>query len=113
MLLYWSVVTEVMDAWNNPAFSHFGTHFNGGGYLLYPGTPCGIEGSVSCIRLKNLRDGMEDYEYFAILEKLAGREEVLKIVNMAAPEWWNCSKDPKVFSAARERLAQEILKRTK
>ncbi|MHB9029257.1 MAG: DUF4091 domain-containing protein [Candidatus Latescibacterota bacterium] len=110
-LLYWSVVTEVMDPWNNPAFSHFGTHFNGGGYLMYPGIPCGIEGPASCIRLKALRDGMEDYEYFVILERLAGPEEVVRIVNTVAPEWWNCTKDPKVISAARDRLAQEIMKR--
>ncbi|MHC4682563.1 MAG: hypothetical protein ACYTEK_28260 [Planctomycetota bacterium] len=30
------------------------------------------------MRVKNLRDGMEDYEYFAILEKLAGRSAVKK-----------------------------------
>ena len=43
-LLYWSTVTRVQDTWNLPAFSESGAHFNGGGYLLYPGIPCGIDG---------------------------------------------------------------------
>jgi len=108
-LLYWTTVTTVLDPWNNPAFSHFGRHFNGGGFLLYPGTPCGIDGPVAGIRLKNLRDGMEDYEYFVILEKLAGRKAVTEIVDEIAPNWWNFSKTPRDFLGARERLAEKIL----
>jgi len=109
-LLYWSTVTTVIDPWGNPAFSHSGRHFNGGGFLFYPGVPCGIDGPVSSMRLKNLRDGMEDYEYFAILERLAGKEAVKKIVSIIAPNWWNFSKDPDEFLAAREKLAEQILR---
>ena len=56
---------------------------------------------------------MEDYEYFAILEQLAGKEIVKKIVNTVAPNWWNFSKEPEKFLAAREELAEEIMKRQK
>jgi len=69
--LYWSTVysdksiTGVMDPWFLPIYSASGKHFSGEGYLLYPGKPCGINGPVASIRLKNMRDGMEDYEYFA------------------------------------------------
>ena len=108
-LLYWSTVTMVLEPWSNPAFAHPG-HYNGGGYLFYPGVPCGIDGPISCMRLKNLRDGMEDYEYFAILEKLAGRNAVRKIVDIIAPDWWSFSKDPGEFLAAREKLAREIVR---
>jgi len=109
-LLYWSTVTQVLEPWTLPAFAH-PRHFNGGGYLFYPGVPCGIDGPVTCMRLKNLRDGMEDYEYFVILEKLGGAEAVKEVVNTVAPEWWSFSKDPKVFLSARQRLAEEIEKR--
>ena len=112
-LLYWTTVTKVIDPWLNPAFSHYGIHFNGGGFLFYPGLPCGIDGPIAGMRVKNLRDGMEDYEYFAILEKLVGKEAVKKIVNTIAPNWWNFSRDPDEFLVAREKLAQEILKRKK
>jgi hypothetical protein len=115
-LLYWSMITisrtlpGVIDPWLLPAFSESSDQFNGGGYLLYPGIPCGIDGPISCIRLKALRDSMEDYEYLAILEKLSERKEVLKIVNSVAPEWWATTEDPEVIYSAREKIAGEIMK---
>jgi len=108
-LLYWSTVTTVLEPWSNPAFAHPG-HYNGGGYLFYPGVPCGIDGPVSCMRVKNLRDGMEDYEYFVTLEKLAGKEAVRKIVDTIAPNWRSFSKDSGEFLAAREKLAAQIVR---
>ena len=108
-LLYWSTVTTVIEPWLNPAFAH-PRHYNGGGFLFYPGVPCGIDGPVASMRVKNLRDGMEDYEYLAILEKLAGQKVVKEIVDTIAPNWWNFSKDPDEFLAAREKIAQQILK---
>jgi len=112
-LLYWTTITTVIEPWLNPAFSHYGIHFNGGGFLFYPGTPCGIDGPIASMRIKNLRDGMEDYEYFAILEKMAGKKIVEKIVNTIAPNWWDFTKEPGKFLTAREKLAEEIVKRKK
>ena len=118
-LLYWSVVTitrtamGVSDPWFSPSFNDGGGTFNGGGHLMYPGIPCGIRGPVSCIRFKNIRESMEDYEYLALLEKQAGREAVLNFVNEIAPNWWETSEDPEQILAVRERLALEILKGTK
>ena len=108
-LLYWSTVTTVLEPWSNPAFAH-PRHYNGGGFLFYPGVPCGIDGPVTSMRMKNLRDGMEDYEYFAILEKLADKMTVKKIVDTIAPNWWNFSRNANKFLAAREKLAQQIQK---
>jgi len=107
-LLYWSTVTTVIEPWFNPAFAH-PRHYNGGGFLFYPGVPCGIDGPVSSMRVKNLRDGMEDYEYLALLEESAGRKAAKRIVDMVAPNWWNSSKDWRQFLAAREKLAEQIL----
>jgi len=107
-LLYWSTVTTVIEPWYNPAFAH-PRHYNGGGFLFYPGVPCGIDGPVISMRLKNLRDGMEDYEYFAILEKLTDKKTVKKIVDAVAPNWWDFSKDSNEILAAREKIAQQIL----
>jgi hypothetical protein len=106
-LLYWSTVTTVIEPWCNPAFAH-PRHFNGGGYLFYPGTPCGIEGPVTCMRLKNIRDGMEDYEYFVLLEKRAGAAAVKKVVDQIAPNWWSYSRDPAAIQAARRAMAEQI-----
>ena len=106
-LLYWSTVTAVIDPWNNPAFAHPG-HFNGGGYLFYPGTPCGIDGPVASIRLKVLRDGMEDYEYFTILRERSGDPAVKRLVDKIAPNWWDYCRDPRVLLDVRRELAEAI-----
>ena len=78
--------------------------------MIYPGKPCGIDGPISSIRLKNIRDSVEDYEYFTLLEKMAGRKAVTKIVSMVAPNWWAITKDPQMILSAREMIANEILK---
>jgi hypothetical protein len=68
-----------------------------------------MNGPVASIRVKNVRDGMEDYEYFALLEKLSDRETVTKVVSTIVPNWW-AKPGAKDFLAVRERIANEILK---
>ena len=50
---------------------------NGDGTLFYPGRPSRIGGladiPIESIRLKLIREGMEDYEYLALLAKLGGK----------------------------------------
>ena len=106
-LLYWSTVTSVIDPWFNPAFAH-PRHFNGGGYLFYPGAVCGIDGPVASMRIKNLRDAMEDYEYFVLLEQRAGTPAVQKLVDRVAPNWWDYARDPQSILAVRREMAQQI-----
>jgi hypothetical protein len=108
-LLYWSTVTTVIEPWYNPAFAH-PRHYNGGGFLFYPGVPCGIDGPIAGIRVKNLRDGMEDYEYLSLLERLAGRKAAKEIADTVAPNWWDFSKDGKQLLTARDKLAEQILR---
>jgi hypothetical protein len=54
--------------WN----THTCAGFNGDGHLLYPG-PNGKP--YSSIRLESIRDGIEDYEYFHILDELVKKTE--------------------------------------
>jgi len=107
-LLYWSTATRVIDPWYSPVMAR-SQHFNGGGHLFYPGVSCGIKGPISSMRLKNIRDGMEDYEYFALLEKRAGAAAVQKIVDRIAPTWWEYTRDPKAIFDARRELAAAII----
>jgi hypothetical protein len=60
------------------------------------------------MRLKNLRDGMEDYEYFAILQQRSGGDALKRIVDKVAPNWWDYCRDPELLLAARRELAEEI-----
>ncbi len=43
---------------------------NGDGFIFYPGTPYGIKGPVASVRLEVLRDSMEDYEIFYVMEQM-------------------------------------------
>ncbi len=68
--LYWH---ETPDPWLDPGtFIYWGEVYNGDGMLIYPGRAdeIGFDGPVASMRLKWIREGMEDYEYLALLERL-------------------------------------------
>ena len=110
-LLYWSTVywlSPDRNPWDDPGFR---IRWNGDGALFYPGEDAGIEGPVGSIRLKNLRDGMEDYEYFAILEARGGAETVEEAVRAAVPTWGAWVQDPGCLLGLRRRLAEAIVEK--
>lgn len=120
--IYWTSVNwaSYTDPWLEPFFIHqaqtgddptlFKTnYYNGGGILFYPGKDAGFDGPVTSIRLKNIREGLEDYEYFAILDKAGETQFVKKIVDEICPEWWNCNKTPDSLLKVREKLAKKII----
>ncbi len=110
-LLYWSVcfwASPPRNPWDEPGFRGY---WNGDGAMLYPGEDAGIEGPVSSMRLKSLRDGMEDYEYFVILEERGGADVVEAVVREAVPTWGTWDQDPEALPRLRARLAEEIVKR--
>ncbi len=110
-LLYWTTVcwsSPQRNPWDDPGFR---VRFNGEGSLFYPGKDAGIDGPVASIRLKNLRDGMEDYEYFVLLQQRAGRQAVDEIVREAVPTWGTWDRNPYRLLELRKLLAREILRR--
>jgi len=109
-LLYWAAVywsSPQRNPWDSPGFR---IRFNGEGALFYPGEDAGIEGPVASIRLKNLRDGMEDYEYFALLDKRRCSAVVDEIIRSAVPTWGTWNQDPHRLLELRKALAMEILR---
>ncbi|MBN2310623.1 MAG: DUF4091 domain-containing protein [Candidatus Hydrogenedentes bacterium] len=107
-LLYWSAVywgSPNRNPWLDPGFR---IRWNCEGALFYPGDMAGIDGPVASIRLKNLRDGMEDYEYFALLDARGGGEVVDEVVRTAVPTWGTWDQDPYRLPELRRRLAQAI-----
>ncbi|PIQ83267.1 MAG: hypothetical protein COV75_08375 [Candidatus Omnitrophica bacterium CG11_big_fil_rev_8_21_14_0_20_63_9] len=117
--LYWCVNFWEGDPWKNPAA--FRPDQNGNGFLYYPSA----DGPVPSIRLEILRDGVEDYEYLALLNQLVQRikasgradsqllasiEQVLTIHEsiMASPREY--TKDPGALLKMRMGIAEMILK---
>ena len=106
-LFYWTVVYWLeVDTWTNPLT--FKKQFNGEGCLFYPGTDAGFDGPVASMRLKALRDGLEDYEYLV----LAGEAGAAKAAAIAS-SWTKWETDPAKIGAAREELAKAILEKKK
>jgi hypothetical protein len=114
-ILYWCVNRWPINPWDD-AMTY--SNQNGNGSLMYPGA----NGPVSSIRLEAIRDGIEDYEYFYILneckEKLKTKDstnpEIAKIENMLNIEndiiksVSNYTQDQKRLFAKREQVAREI-----
>ncbi|MCY3019600.1 MAG: DUF4091 domain-containing protein [Planctomycetota bacterium] len=116
-LLYWGGLSywdKVDDPWTEapyysgsgkPQQGQKGIIFQGEGSLVYPARAVGYDGIVPTIRLKALRDGIQDYEYFAMLERAGKADEAEKIVRPLAESWFAWEKDPAAYPAARAKLA--------
>ena len=99
--LYYATVYayNFRDPWTEGVWDFGG---NGDGTLFYPGTPEKIGGKtnipIESLRLKHLRDGLEDYEYLHLLKALGGesfaRSTARKLVRSGCeitrePERWD------------------------
>jgi len=106
-LRYWTIVYwPETDPWLSQL--NYKQQYNGEGILVYPGADLGIEGPVATLRLKALRDGLEDYEYL-VLAQDAGTEKAAAL----AQSWSRWETDPAKLAAAREELATIILEKRK
>ena len=76
--------------------------------LFYPGEKVGVEGIVPSMRMKWIRDGVEDYEYIEMLKNLGEAEFALKISRSIGANWHNWTKDSENLLAARLELGNKI-----
>ncbi|MHB8895742.1 MAG: DUF4091 domain-containing protein, partial [Candidatus Geothermincolia bacterium] len=89
---------------------------NGDGTLFYPGYDVGVDGPVASIRMKQLRRGMQDYEYMWLLgsegKEAVARGAVDSVVQYgfadAEGRGVGWSPDPDAWDAARETMASQI-----
>jgi len=110
-LLYWHV-----NYWHgNKTISGGGAYLDwkplsvcnmtGDGCLIYP-TP---DGPVSSIRLENIRDGIEDYDYFQLLAERRGRVEAMRLYRRMVVDLTTYSRNPGQLYRIRDRMAAAIL----
>jgi Domain of unknown function (DUF4091) len=107
-LLYWSTVywgSPERDVWTDPGFRN---RYNGEGFLFYPGTEAGIAGPVTSLRLKALREGMEDFAYFVLLAKLGDSTYLDQAVSKIGTSWWKWDDHPEQLFQTRAEIAKRI-----
>jgi len=97
------------DPWTNQlAFG--GT---GDGTLFYPGTPAKIGGQteipIESLRMKGIRDGMEDYELLALATRLGLGAQAMQIAQGVYPKTYLATTSPAAIDAGRAQLAALIL----
>jgi hypothetical protein len=112
--LYFETVMNLDRAWRPDGLCAFGGQ--GDGALFYPGDPASIGGRtpipIESIRLKLIREGMEDYEYLRLLSDLGGgalaRAEADRLFPAASRV---TDATPEALYAARRRIADAIEQR--
>jgi len=85
---------------------------NGDGTLFYPGRPDRIGGHtdipIESIRLKLIREGMEDHEYLTLLEKLAGSKAAEEFADQIAKKPYLWESRPEAFLLVRRELGETL-----
>jgi len=86
---------------------------SGDGTLFYPGTSAKIGGQteipVESLRLKGIRDGMEDYELLNLAKKLGAGDQAKAIATGVYPKTYQSTSNPAALDSARAQLAALIL----
>jgi hypothetical protein len=108
-LLYWSTTNwaSTRDVWTWPLT--YRDQYNMEGSLLYPGVDAGVQGFITSIRLKQIREGLEDYEYLTILAQRRSRSVAEAVVKKIARSWHDWDADARHLLHARAEIARLIL----
>jgi hypothetical protein len=117
-LLYWSMATWYLtpdpalwpDIWLQPPlyvqeWAGHTFYYNGEGVLVYPAAKVGYDGVVPSLRLKALRDAIEDYEYLALMERAGLGDEAQAIISPIVTSWSDYDTDPLAYEHTRVQLA--------
>jgi len=105
-LLYWKVDRWSADPWNDVTAS--GAAYPGEGMLLYPGERVGIDGVCPSMRLKWLRDGVEDYEYIELFKQRGAGDWALGIAAEIGGNWSDWTADAVALETARRELGESV-----
>jgi hypothetical protein len=111
-LLYWAV-----DAWQSGEDSAWDdvllgpisdAYWPGEGILIYPGSRVGTTEPAPSMRLKYLRDGIQDYEYVELLKQSNQWSFIDQVIRPIARDWHNWTKDQSLLEAVRLEAGREL-----
>lgn len=112
-LLAWKVDRWTADPWNdvnNTGVFAPGNNYPGEGMLVYPGAQAGLVGVAPSMRLKWLRDGVDDYDYLDLLRNQS-RPLADAYAGRIATDWRTWTRDPAEVDAARREIGEELSRR--
>ncbi len=105
-LIYYDTALQLATAWDDQ-YRYTG---NGEGTLFYPGTPALIGGThaipIESLRLKHLRDGLQDYEYLKFLSDNGRAADARRIATALFPAFYDTDRTDEAIAAARLELAR-------
>jgi len=101
---------NAIGSWNNVDTTACGGGLGrpGDGIFLYPPGPIASTESAPGIRLKAIRDGIQDYEYAQILKNLGQVPFLNSVIQPIATSWSTWSHDPNALESARLQLGQQL-----
>lgn len=101
---------NAIGSWNNVDTTACGGGLGrpGDGIFLYPPGPIGSTESAPGIRLKAIRDGIQDYEYAQILKNLGQLSFLNPIVLPIATNWTNWTHNAAALESVRQQLGQQL-----
>lgn len=103
-ILYWSVnYCEKANPWES-AKTWDDYSASGDGMLIYPGEYIGFDGVIGSLRLMNIADGMEDYDYFALAEAKFGREWLDERIAKVVSSPTEYTSDHELFEQVRREI---------
>ncbi len=108
--LYWctNYWLKTNDPWTDVDTKTLKYPVYGEGLLLYPGDKVGINGPVASLRLKAVRDGIEDYKLLLLAEETLGKNYILNKVISVSPDVANVSVNNVSFSEIRNIIGNDI-----
>ncbi len=113
--LYWNATyydrLPEKDPWK--CLDTFGDGIYGDGILIYPGAPVGVDGPIASIRLKIMRDGVDDIELFYLAERLFGRDWVMERVNKVTSSLTSVDVTSDEFYALRAEIGNAVEEKMK
>ncbi len=105
-LLYWRADLWSADAWND--VTGYSAAYPAEGMLVYPAQQVGLQGVLPSMRLKWLRDGVDDYDYIQLLKERGHGDWALGISRSVGPDWRDWTRDTNALEAARRQLGEKI-----
>jgi hypothetical protein len=106
---YWNPQAGSTDPWTDMAtVKDLSPTVYGDGSLLYPGAKVGVDGPVASIRLKLIREGLEDVEYLRLLEARDGQDAVRAVTGKIVQGLDAYSRDVSLLLAQREAVGRRL-----